>query len=366
MRFLTYAIIAIVVAIAAIVAVLVVRNWKYHGYSVLRTARTEDTISTSYAEINGNILQYNADVVRLQDRQGQEQWSISCSFQDPRLATCGGTLALYDKNRTEILVANSSGRMGAFTAQLPIVKACVSEQGNVATIQEDDSNAWIEYYAPDGAEIASIKTSMENPGYPLDLALSPNGELLAVSYLSFTDGVQKTLLHIYSFGSAGQNQMDNRIGEFSYVQKVVPQLVFLDNRSCVAFREDGFDIYEGAKVPKLTKEITVEREIRSTFCDGEYIALIVSGATEGTSQMKIYNRSGGALLDQEITSSYERMEIRGGEISLYNGSSIHVYSLNGTEKFDGSYSGDARRIFAIGKHRYVVVMDSGFELIQLR
>ncbi len=242
----------------------------------------------------------------------------------------------------------------------------MSKDGNVAAIQEDDANAWIDYYTRDGGEIASIKTSMDNPGYPMDLSVTPNGELLAVAYLSFSEGIQQGLVHIYSFGPSGQNQMDNRIAAFTYNQKVVPSLCFLDNRTCVVFRDNGFTIYEGSKVPKAVKEVNVDREIYSVFNDSEHIGLILSGDEAESNRLMLYNRSGGELVNEPFTFPYSRVEIRGGEISLYHGAALRVYSLNGTEKFDGVYGGDPRDFFAVGKHRYAVVTDTAFELIQLR
>ncbi len=365
-RAITYIIIAVVMAVAVIVGVMVARNWKYRDWRVLRSEKQEETRSSFYADVNGSILQYSTDGARLQDRQGGEIWNISFSMQDPTLIRRGNTLALYAKRGTEIMVADRTGKLGSFTTGLPIVKATVSEQGNVAAILEDDSNAWIGYYAKDGTAIAAVRTSMDAPGYPMSVSVSPDGELMAVSYLSFADGVQKGVVHIYSFGKSGQNQMDNRIAEFEFGQTIVPEVAFLDDRTCVAFRDNGFTVYEGTKVPKAVREVDLDREIRSVFYDSSHIGLLLSGDEEGTWRMQVYNRSGGEMLQEPVSFPYTGVEIRDSEISLYNGPMLSVYSLNGTEKFNGSYSGDPKYAFAIGKHRYVFVNDSGFDVVQLR
>ena len=365
-RMVTYIITAAVVAAAVIAVAVLAGRRQFDSYRVLRVERLEDTVTSSYESVNGNILQYGTDMVRLQTRQGEELWNISCSLKAPEVARCGNTLALYDQGGTDIVVAGRDGKLGAFTAKLPIVKASVSAKGNVAAILEDGANAWIEYYAADGTEIASIKTSMENPGYPLAVSVSPNGQLLAVSYLNFTDGIQKSEVHVYSFGSAGQNQMDNRIGAFTYPQTIVPDVAYLNDSTCVVFRDSGFTVLGGAKVPKASKEVETDREICSIFYDDEHIGLIVVGDEEGTYRMLVYNSSGGEILDQPFDFPFSSVEIYGSEITLYDGAAFEVYGMNGVRKFSGTYTGDARDLFTVGKHRYVAVTDSGFELIELR
>ncbi len=365
-RIAAYAITAVVVVgILIAVAVLAGRR-QFETYRVLRTERLEDTLTSSYANVNGNILQYGTDMVRLQTRQGEEIWNISCSLKGPHVVKCGNTLALYDQGGTDIVVAGRDGKLGAFTTRLPIVKASVSSRGNVAAILEDGANSWIEYYAVDGTEIAAIRTSMDNPGYPMAVAVSPNGQLLAVSYLNFTDGVQKSEVHIYSFGTAGQNQMDNRIGAFTYPQTIIPDLAYLSDSTCVAFRDSGFTILEGARVPKVAREVEADGEICSIFYDSEHIGLIVTGEEAGGYRMLVYSPSGGELLEQPFDFPFTSVEIYGSDISLYDGPAFEVYGMNGVKRFSGTYNGDARQLFTVGKQRYVAVTESGFELIELR
>ncbi len=364
-RFLSFVLIAVVVAAALIGVLLLAGRRQYDSYRVVRTERLEDTVTSSYDNVGGGILQYSADNARLQDRQGREIWSMSYALKGPKLVKNGSTLVLYDQGSTGVVVAGKDGKLGAFSTKLPIVKASVSRQGNVAAILEDGNNAWIEYYAPDGSEIAAIKTSMDNPGYPMALAVSPNGELLAVSYLNFTGGIQKSEVYIYSFGAAGKNQMDNRIAAFTYDQRIIPELAYLNDGTCVAFRDNGYSLIEGTKVPKISRDVEVEREICSIFYDSEHIGMILVGNEEGSYRMRVSNASGGEILDQAFDFPFSSVEIYGSEISLYNGSAFEVYNMSGTRIFSGSYAGDTKHLFTVGKQRYVAVTDTGFDLIEL-
>jgi len=98
------------------------------------------------------------------------------------------------------VVCDRTGQIGSANASYPIKKAEVSSAGNVAAIEEDGATTYIEYYAVSGTQIAEIKTSIDNPGYPLDLALSEDGQLISVSYLTYEGSTQKDVIDVYSFG----------------------------------------------------------------------------------------------------------------------------------------------------------------------
>ena len=103
---------------------------------------------------------------------------------------------------------------------------------------------WINYYAADGSTIAENQTRVDNPGYPLDMAVSPDGEIIAVSYLFVDNGDISSRIIFYNFGDEGQNKTDNIVAEFTYKNTVVPQLIYLTNQSAVAIRDDGYRFSE--------------------------------------------------------------------------------------------------------------------------
>ncbi len=364
-RVLTYVIIIVVVIAAALGISYAISHWTYSGYRVVSSRKQEDTLSADYYAVDGKILRLSSDGASLSNRSGDLLWDVSYTMTEPEVTTCDDVIAIYDQSGTSIVVCNTSGELGMISTSLPIVKASVSEAGNVAVIQEDSDNAWIEYYSTSGTEIAAIKTSMSDPGYPLDVSVSRNGELVAVSYLSIADGTQKAVVHVYSFGSAGQNQMDNRIADFEYNSILIPQLDYLTGSTLLAFREDGFVLYSGAKTPEENTTVTVDSNILSVFHDDEHIGLILEGDNGSGYRLQVYNLNGNLTLDKEFNFVYQKVDFVADEITLYNGSNFCVFDLSGNNKFNGSYSSSQQDIFALGKHRYVVVKETSLDMIQL-
>ena len=359
-------IIAAGVLSTALFAILINRNWFYGRYEVVYSRQQEDAVSFAYCNADGNVLRYGSDGATLYDQEGNTIWDVSYSMDEPAVVTRDDVLAIYDASGTSIVICDKTGQIGAVTTRHPVLRAGIARQGTVATIQEDRQNAWIEYYSKEGETIAEIKTSVEDPGYPMDLAISPDGMLLAVTYTGFAGGEQTGTVHFYNFGSYGQNQMDNRVAAFDYADRVIPEIGNLGENGFAAFRDNGFSLYSGGGIPEQRAEVILEGQIEAVFYDDEHIGLLVNDPEDGNTHMKVYDVNGREITDRIIEVNYQKIELFGNEVNFYNGAGLCVYTLNGTEKFNGDYGEPAQAFFAIGKYRYVAVTENSVNLIRLK
>lgn len=359
-------IIAAAVIAAALFAILINRNWFYSRYEVVFSWPQEDAVSYSYCNIDGSILRYGADGATLYDQEGNTIWDVAYAMEDPSVVSRGSIFAVYDAGGTDIVVCDRSGKIGEITTKHPVIRADIARQGTIATIQEDRQNVWIEYYSKEGSTIAEIKTSIEEPGYPMDLAVSPDGMLLAVAYSGFSEGTQTGTIRFYSFGSYGQNQMDNRVAAFDYADRVIPEVVSLGDDGFAAFRDNGFSIYSGGGIPTQQADVALEGRIQAVFYDETHLGLLTEDPENGLTHMRVYDTRGREITDRVISVNYQKIELFGEEVNFYNGSAVHVYMLSGTEKFDGEYQEAALTVFAIGKYRYAAVTENSIDLIRLK
>ena len=342
------------------------RNWSYHRLEVVSENVQEDTLSVSYCNVDGNILRYGPEGATLRDRKDRTLWTVNYRMQSPQVALRGETIAIYDTSGTEIVVCDREGQIGQISTDLPIRRADVSRKGNVAVLQDEGNSSWIQYYGNTGGQIATVKTAIDDPGYPMDLALSDDGETMMVSYLSYKSSIQKSLLHMYSFSSSGQSQRDNRIAEFEYTDQIIPEVTWIGEDSFVAFRESGFTVYSSGRVPEMRTEVQVDGEIQSVFCDTGHIGMVLRDAGEGELRLRIYDRNGSLRTEKKLEHDFRHVELVNGEVSLYQGTSVVIYSINGVKKFDGGYDGNARSIHALGRQRYLAVTENGTKILKLR
>ncbi len=359
-------IIAVAVLTAALFAILINRNWFYNRYEVVFTRTQEDAVSYSYCNIDGSILRYGTDGATLYDQEGETIWDVAYAMEEPSVVSRGDVMAIYDAGGTGVVICDRTGQIGAVTTKHPVLRADIARQGTVATIQEDRQNVWIEYYSKEGDTIAEIKTSIEDPGYPMDLAVSPDGMLLAVAYTSFSEGAQTGTIRFYSFGSYGQNQMDNRVAAFDYADRVIPEVCSLGDQGFAAFRDNGFSLYSGGGIPEQRADVVIDGRIQAVFYDENHIGLLTEDPEDGLVHMKIFDVRGHEITDKVIAANYQKIELFGDEVNFYNGAGLQVYTLAGTEKFSGEYGEPAQAFFAVGKYRYVAVTENSIDLIRLK
>lgn len=366
-RWFRYAAIVAGILAVVLIAAYAIRNRKFDSYEITEIEEG-NTGTFQYSALGGYILRYGPDGARLTDEEGAVLWTISYSMRAPSLANCGSTAAIYDKNGTAIVVCDEKGQIGAFAAEMPILKAEVAEQGVTAAILEDGTDTWIQYYDQQGSAIASFKTAMDSTGYPLDIGLSRDGILMAVSFLKYEDGVPGTELNFYNFGSAGQIQVDNQVSSFSYENILSPEVTYLDKDTCVAFREDGFTVFGGGQIPEEKGSANVEQKIVSAFCDSSYIGLILENDSGSAPfLLELYGKDGSLLFQQEMDYDYQSVEIEAGQILLYNRTGFCVYSTDGVEKFRGELKNViVDQLLGIGRNRFALITEEGLYRVQLK
>lgn len=358
----------IVLAIAVVVGGKLF--WDYHHYNkykVVSSTEKQDAAATRYQDMNGNIFRYSANGASLIDKKENVLWDKTFEMENPEVDVCEETVAVYEKQGNQIYIFNGEGALGEVTTELPILKCRVSTQGVIGAILQDGETTWINFYASDGSVIATGKTRIDSPGYPVDLAISKDGTLIMISYL-FVEG-DKTTSHVafYNLGADNSGEIDNIVSGYQYEDKLVPQVAYMDETTSVAFRDDGFVIYTGATEPKEAATVTTKKEIISTFYDEDYVGFVTS-SDEGDKQFALflYNKNGKQVFTKDFNIQYTTIKLNHGQILMQNDAQICIFSTKGVEKFNGTVDeGNIADIFKTGINQYMLVLESGFTTIKL-
>ena len=338
------------------------------AYAVISTGTREDTASSQYQAFADAVLRYSDDGATLSKDDGTLIWNESFDMHTPTADLSDDALVIYDKKGTLMYVFGVNGLRGMISTELPILKAKVSSQGMIAAILEDGETTWINFYSAEGQTIATGKTRIESPGYPVDLDVSKNSELLMVSYLYVDGNTPTSYVAFYSFGSAGQNQMDNIVSGYTYPNVMIPQVSFLGSDVAVAVRDDGLTLYSGSQIPAENLSVTEETEISSTFINDRGVGLIVqSGENHQGHTLKLYNTGGKLVKEEELKTDYTSATVSGGQLVLHNDRQVSIYEMDGTERFQGVIEeGSVQSVCRTGSNRYMVVMEEGLETIRLK
>lgn len=354
-----------VVAAVAVGLVLFIEKRSYRTYDIIQTSEQEDIVSTKYEVMSGKILRYSPDGAALVNSEMDAYWSSLYEMQNPVADIRGDWAVIADVDGTSMKIFDKDGEVGSVTTSYSIVKARISSNGLVAAILDGGDSTWINYYDSDGSLIAENQTHVEDPGYPMDVAVSDNGEIMMVTY-QFIDGSDTTsYVAFYNFGDVGQNEDDRIVSGYTYEGVVIPEIRYFDAERSVALREDGFTVYKGRQIPKESATEKVDKEIVSTFCDDDTIGMVFkNGNKDKQYTMKVYSINGSLRFTKDFNIPYTTIKISGGNILLYNDSQICVMNSRGVEKYSGTVDGSINNFIKIGWNRYLLVLDSGVNVIK--
>lgn len=354
-----------VVAAVAVGLVLFIEKRSYRTYDIIQTSEQEDIVSTKYEVMSGKILRYSPDGAALVNSEMDAYWSSLYEMQNPVADIRGDWAVIADVDGTSMKIFDKDGEVGSVTTSYSIVKARISSNGLIAAILDGGDSTWINYYDSDGSLIAENQTHVEDPGYPMDVAVSDNGEIMMVTY-QFIDGSDTTsYVAFYNFGDVGQNEDDRIVSGYTYEGVVIPEIRYFDAERSVALREDGFTVYKGRQIPKESVTEKVDKEIVSTFCDDDTIGMVFkNGNKDKQYTMKVYSINGSLRFTKDFNIPYTTIKISGGNILLYNDSQICVMNSRGVEKYSGTVDGSINNFIKIGWNRYLLVLDSGVNVIK--
>ena len=160
------------------------RTHLFDTYHVTGSAELDDVEGTMYERLGGRVIKYSHDGAFCVNTSNELIWSTAFSMQTPVCHVSGRRMVIAEQQGDQVVTLTPKGVMGSFSTPMPVMKARISENGVVALVLNDvDNVAWINLYNAQGEQLASVKATQAETGYPLDVALSSNGKQMLVSYV---------------------------------------------------------------------------------------------------------------------------------------------------------------------------------------
>ncbi len=364
-------IIMIIVLAAVLFACLVLfRMFKqYSDYNTITSIERMDSEAARFATFGEDIIRYSNDGASLTDVENNVIWSQPFEMQSPIVSIRGEYVAFADQGGKTIYLMNRSGYQAMITTELPIVKADVAEQGNVAVLMKESNVSYLGMYNTSGTKVAEGAIHFESSGFPMDLSLSASGEMMAVSALSIDSGQASTAIYFYSFRSGQQESTDNLVGTLTYDNTVIPRLRYLNNSKLLAFGDNRVVLINGTANPSEDQVINLDKEVKCLFYNDKYFGLLYMMNQQGEGDSAdIFNVNGNKLRTVSFDNTYmEAGFMENGEIYLIDGMNCAIYSARGRKKFEGSVDTSLHMVLSTGRYRkYIFVREGKTETVRLK
>ena len=324
-----------VLILAVVLVYALVKNNKVaSSYEVVTSMSRGDDTSVYYCMMRKGMVKYSKDGVAMTNKSGTVVWNQTYEMASPTMTSAGDYVAVGDIGANTIYIFNEYGQLGHVSTDVPIQEIQISEQGVVAAVLSDTSSNYINLYDKQGNSLGSIKASLDNTGYPLAIALSPDASKLAVSYLIVKSGSMQSRIVSYDFSDVeGDHLLDTQELEGLY-----PKAAFLDSREVVLFGEKGFVLYQ-ADSKKIETQENFESEINSVFCTNQKLGFIFKNEDDnGKYRMEIYNKAGKKSSTYYFDLDYSGMTADDDEVILYNDGEMLIYQMGGRVRFRGTFN----------------------------
>ena len=366
-KWLRFVILGVVILGAGLFTFLYYRGKTYSGYEVTHTIARNKIDGAVDVKLGNSVLTYSQDGAHCMDLKGTTTWNQSFEIQDLKLATSQNMSAICGYNGHDIYVQSSDKQIGSIQTNLPIKNIAVSTAGHVTAVLEDTNVIWMNTYNPEGQIVYEGQFHMSQSGYPCAISLSPNGELLAASFIFVEEGNIVSNVAFYNYGPVGDNQSDQLVSTYTYRDMLVPEIHFMNDSSAFAVGDNRLMFYTGTQVPTSKNEHLLDGEVKAVYYDQNYVGLVfASDRSESRYVLKIFNTNGENVINHYFDMDYLGVFFEEKNFVIYNASECVVYTMAGVKKYEGKFQKPVSLMLPTDMpYHYRLVTDDSVDLIQL-
>lgn len=319
------------------------QNWRnsFTGENGVSESDYED-----YEIFGDGFLKVTRDGATYIDSSGKTIWNQSYEMNSPYVSISGDYCAIADQGKTAIYIMNKTGTTGQAETNLPITKISVAGTGVTYALLEDSKASYITVFSKEGAALdISIKSVLDGDGYPVDIAVSPDGTELIASFASIENGTIQNKVIFYNLSEIGQNAGSNRVvGGFTddFSGHLAGRVHFSDDTHAQAFYDGGIAFFSTKVLtsPELSQKVEIEQTIQAITYADDYIGVITDNSDSETSAdpytLIVYRLNGQTVFSTPFQLNYTDFDIDQDRVLVYNNTTLQLYDMSGTLKYSGN------------------------------
>ncbi len=363
----------ILLLVLAAAVVYVISNSRSGYYSYKDAAKTEENTGVVYESFAEGFLKYSSSGIEYQKKFGVSEWNKALSLKSPFLETSDSYAVLGEKGGNILYLFKESGEAGEITLQYPVTRAVIADNGILVAILQDTDRNFIKVYDEKGNTVADVRATIDETGYPVSVAISPNGTKLAISYFTLNGLQAKTSVEFCDLSAQlSQGEDVKFVGSFDYESELIPKITFFNDTLLAAVSNQNIHYYNIENEPSEFNTIQCESEIQSVFGDSRYLGVVFDNSSKtGESKYRIclYDKKGSLKLDKKnLDMEYEEIAIWNRQIIAVKDNYLTILKTNGKLIFQEELEGGKiEAIFPSGGWRsYRVIFNDRTILLKLK
>jgi hypothetical protein len=346
-------------------------NGTYNDYTVSKETEKADAGAVNYISYKNKLLKYSQDGASLIDSDGKAVWNGSYDMKSPSVSISGNYIAIADIGGKTIYVYNGEDSGTEIKVVNSIVQIDVSSQGIVAVAMENNDSSLIDIYDPyqSGDTLrVEIPTSVNEDGFPVDIALSEDGQKLVTGFINIADGVMENKVTFYNFDEVGQNDINRQTGMINLEETLLSKVDFLNNNTVCIYTENGFSLYSMKEKQEKIADITFEETIKSVVSTDQYVGAVLAEYSDTEKyRLMIYNLKGKKVLEKELDFDYDKVQMTKKEIIFTSDLECNIIRLNGRKKFQKTFDQSVTAFLPLDDNKkYYLVGEYSIQEIQLK
>lgn len=363
----------IIIAAGIVLAVLFIykeSHVTYHSFKIEEGATWATSSYNQYLPYKNGVLKYNKDGAEAIAANGTVIWNVPYNMKDPMADVCGSYAVIADRGGKTLIIINGSGTDNSLSLIHNISFVSISEQGMTAVISDNGYENMLDTYKPDSKDEKDTReygyTHVLDSGFPLDIAISPDGKKSVIPYLQMKGDEISTWIVFYNYNKVGRSYLEMIVGGFDG-KGFAARTSFIDSETVLVQKENGFHIYNIPENPTLTIDVSVENEILQMAYSSQMICLITKNNDEkGRIMVTCYNLKGKKLKEFYMQDRYDEVLTSGDDIIFYNKSSFCIFNRDGTIKMQGEMEKSYKYIYPLNnKDKYLLIGEGYMEILTL-
>lgn len=342
-------------------------NSSYSYYSEVSSYPRFSSSNSICVNHNGRVLTYSKDGINSMDAKGVVIWNETYEMQNPLVEVNKNAVAVGDYGGHVIYVLNEKGKVGEIDTNLPIRDFCISENGIVAAILEDQKATKLNLYDSKGKILVESESYMNQNGYPVAVALSENAEVMEVSYLQVDSSKVTSHVAFYNFSEVGQNKVDRLVSGRAYEETVIPYVGFFEDGGSFAVGSGRIIFYEGEEKPIDLAIKMLTEEIQAVYRGDNHVILVYVDTTGAALyRIDMYDKKGNLVLSETVDIQIHDILIQDKNIVIYNDTECIMYGISGKEKFRGSFGKSVSLLIPSNRaNRFLMITPTSVDVIEL-